>query len=231
MKIKSFLNTNNKEIKSKKFNIFIGISLGNKYFSKGNIKDYILWALEHTKDGVLVVIADKIHAINYQILNKYNPNRALDVAVKKGDETEASIKKIINNLPKEKQGRVRIARWDDVRKSKYYKDKIKIIEKEFHKNKEFHDFILKIVRENLGSRVKDLNLEEVESLAQYVLDEIPIILNKVEFDGKSYDLHPYPGLSLMDDLLMGLQKKEFFPALAEKLDIKNKIAIVEGYAD
>jgi len=230
MKIKTFLNTNKKEIKSKKFNIFLGISLGNKYFSKGNIKDYILWALENTKEDVLVVIADEIHAINYKVLNNYPDERALEVALRKGDEVASSIQKIINSLSKEKQGLVKIVKWKDVR-NKYYHDKIKIINKEFKENKEFHDFILKIVRENLGERVDDLNLKEVEALAGYVLDEIPVLLNGVEFKNKIYNLHPYPGLSLVDDLLMGLQKKEFFPKLAEKLDIKTKIAIVEGYAD
>ena len=92
MKIKTFLNTDLKEIMSKKFNIFIGISLGNKYYSKGNIKDYILWALKNTNKGVLVVVADEIHAINYRVLNNYSLERARKVALKKGDEIASSLK-------------------------------------------------------------------------------------------------------------------------------------------
>jgi len=47
MLIKTYLNCTEQEIQSKKFNIFVGISLGNKYFTKENIKKYILWALEN----------------------------------------------------------------------------------------------------------------------------------------------------------------------------------------
>lgn len=231
MKIKTYLNTNEKEVKSKKFNIFIGISLGNRYFSKENIKKYILWAIENTKNDVLVLIADQNHAINYEILNNYKPKRALNVALTKGKEVKSSIEKIIRSLPKENRGLVKVARWNDVRKSKYYKEKIKLILKEFKHNKRFHDFIIKIARKNLGKKSGDLSKKKLERLSLYVLDELPIILNGLEFEGKIYNLHPYPGLTLLDDLLMGLQNKTLFSKLAEKLQIKNKIAVIEAYVN
>ncbi len=49
MMIKTYLNCTEQEIQSKKYNIFVGISLGNKYFTKETIKKYILWALEKYK--------------------------------------------------------------------------------------------------------------------------------------------------------------------------------------
>jgi tRNA-dependent cyclodipeptide synthase len=231
MKIKEYLNTNSEEVKSKKFNIFFGISLGNKYFTKENIKKYILWALENTKDDVLVLIADKNHAINYEVLNNYNPERAMQVALRKGMETEDSVRKIVCGLPKEKHHLIKICKWDDARKSIYYQDKIKIILREFKENSKFHDFIIKIVQENLNAKAKGLNLEQLEKLSLYVLDELPVLLNGVEFEGKIYNLHPYPGLSCLDDLLMGLQNGTIFPKLTKMLEIENKIAEVEAYVD
>jgi tRNA-dependent cyclodipeptide synthase len=231
MKIKKYLNTNGEEVKSKKFNIFIGISLGNKYFTKENIKKYITWALENTRDNVLVLIADKNHAINYEVLNGYGPQRALQVALRKGEETEDSVKKIVRGLPKEKHHLIKICKWDDAKKSTYYQDKIKIILNEFSENTKFHDFIIKIVQENLNAKAEGLNLEQLEKLSLYVLDELPILLNGVEFEGKIYNLHPYPGLSCLDDLLMGLQNGTMFPKLAKMLEIENKIAEVEAYVD
>jgi len=231
MKIKTYLNCNEQEIKSKKFNIFVGISLGNKYFTKENVKKYILWALENTKDDVLVLIADKNHAINYEVLNNYTPKRALQVALRKGIETEESVKKIVRGLPKEKHHLIKICKWEDARKSYYYQDKIKILLNEFKKNSKFHDFIIKIIQENLGNRASNLNVEQLDKIALYVLDELPIILNGVEFEGKIYDLHPYPGLSSLDDLFMNLQNGKMFPKLAKMLEIKNKIAEVEAYIE
>ncbi len=112
MIIKSFLNCNEQDIKSKKFNIFIGISLGNKYFSTENTRKYILWALENTKDTILVLIADKIHALNYEIFNDYTRERALQVALRKGEEIERLIQKLVHSLPKDKQPLIKICRWE-----------------------------------------------------------------------------------------------------------------------
>ncbi len=231
MRIKTYLNCTEQDIKSKKFNIFVGISLGNKYFTKENIKKYIFWALENTKEDVLVLIADKNHAINYEVLNDYSHERALQVALRKGLEIEESVKKIVRGLPKEKHHLIKICKWDDARKSFYYQNKIKIFLDEFRENIKFHDFIIKIVQENLGEKAINLDVEQLEKLSLYILDECPIFLNGVEFDGKIYDLHPYPGLSCFDDLLIDLQNGKMFPNLAKRLEIKNKIAEVEAYVE
>ncbi len=231
IRAKQYLNTSEEEVESKKFNIFVGISLGNKYFTKDHIRRYILWALKNTRKNVLVLIADKNHAINYEVFNGYNSVRALNVALRKGEEVKESVRKIVRNLPKEEQSRIKICSWEDARKSRYYQDKIKIILNEFNQNTKFHDFIVRIVQESLGTKAEWLDLRELEKLALYVLDELPILLNGVEFEDELYDLHPYPGLSLLDDLLMGLQNGNLFPKLARELEIKNNIAIVEAYVN
>ena len=231
MNINTYLNCTENAIQSKEFNIFIGISLGNKYFSKENIKKYILWALENTKDDVLVLIADRNHAINYEVINSYSPERALQVALRKGAETEKSVKKIVHSLPNEKHHLIKICKWDEARKSTYYQEKIKIFLNEFQNNSKFHDFIIQIIKENLKAKANNLSFEELDKLAMYVLDEIPIMLNGVEFEGKTYDLHPYPGLSSLDDLFMNLQNGKQFPKVAKMLEIKHKIAEVEAYVD
>src|SRR3989338_6336789 len=165
MKIKTYLNCTEQEIQSKKFNIFIGISLGSKYFIKDTIKKYILWALENTKDDVLVLIADKNHAINYEVLKGYSSERALQVALKKGLEIEESVKKIVRGLPKEKHHLIKICKWEDARKSSYYQDKMKIFLNEIQENSKFHNFIIKIVQENLGGKAENLNLEQLDKLS------------------------------------------------------------------
>ena len=71
MKIVTYLNTTKEEVESNKYNIWFGISLGNRYFSKENLKEYIPWLVRHTKDHVLVVIGDSIHAINIEVLDGY----------------------------------------------------------------------------------------------------------------------------------------------------------------
>src|SRR6056297_325409 len=102
--------------------------------------------------------------------------------------------------------------------------KVLLLSRQNQNNSKFHEFIIQIIKENLNTKADNLNSEELDKLALYVLDELPIILNGVEFEGKIYDLHPYPGLSSLDDLFMNLQNGKMFLKLAKMLDIKNKIA-------
>jgi predicted acetyltransferase len=55
---------NEEELNSKLFNIFIGISLGNKFLNKEIAEKYLRFCLEKTKEKVLVLIADEIDCVN-----------------------------------------------------------------------------------------------------------------------------------------------------------------------
>jgi tRNA-dependent cyclodipeptide synthase len=225
MKIENCYNCNTKDIESKKFNIVIGISLGNKWFSKENLTEYIKWALENTKKGVLILIADSNHAINYEVFRDYDKDKALNTALNEGRKKEKIIKRIIHNLPKETHSMINIAKWDDVRKSEYYISKIKIIRKEFSENKEFYHFVMKMIKENLGERIEKFSKEKREKLADYILDEIPILL-KTEYKGEIYNLLPYPKDTLLNKLFVGLQNETLFEELAQKLEIEYKSAYI-----
>jgi tRNA-dependent cyclodipeptide synthase len=225
MRIKTFLNCSEGDILSRRFNIFVGISLGNKYFSKENVRKYILWSLKYTRSDVLVFIADKNHAINYQVFNGYDEAKALEVALFKGRETCNMVEDIIRGL--DKADLVKVCRWEDVEDL----DKVKILYDEFKINPDFHDSIIKIVKDNLGAKAEKLNLFELEKLSEYVLNEMPILLGGISYGGRVYDFYPYPGLSSLDYLLMGLQDASMFPSLSKRLNIERKVARVEAYVD
>ena len=228
MRIENYLNTNKKEVESRKFNIWIGISLGNKYFTKKNIKEYILWALENTKEYVAILIADKIHAINYEIRNHYTKQRALQVALRKGKEIKQSISKIIRQLPKEQQKKINILLWKNIENNKEYKSAKKSILQEFKTDPLFHKKIVEISKENT---VFKYNNEEFEKLSSYVLNELPIFIKGVRYKKKLYGLIPYPGLGKIDELTIDLLQGKTFPELTKKLKINHKIAILEVYVN
>lgn len=228
MKIKTYLNTIKKEVESKSFNIWIGISLGNKYFTKENIKKYILWALENTKDDIAVLIGDKIHAINYEIRNNYTRERALQVALRKGQEIKQAVSKIVNQLPKDKQDKVHILSWKDIENNEDYKYFRNEILKEFKNNPTFHKRIIAISKENTVFKFTE---EEFEKLSSYVLSELPLFVNGLRFKRKIYNLIPYPGIGKIDLLTMDLLKGKSFPELTKRLKIKHKTAILEAYVD
>lgn len=235
MRIETYLNTTQEEIEAKKHNIWIGISLGNKYFTKANIRKYMEWALEYTKDDVLIAIIDDIHALNFEVFDGRSKDSSLRRARRKGDEKALEIQDIVSELPKEDKRRVRIARWTDLINTKYHSYRQRILFDEFESNEEFHDYVIQILKEGRGDRVDELSPENLDYLAEYVLREIPIFINGAKYktrEGwKTYPLIPYPGLTKLDKLFIGLQNREMFPELADKLKITDKIAILEAYVD
>ena len=74
------------EIIAKKFNIYSGISLNNKWFTKENIREYILWGLEHTKDNFAFLIADTLQIMNYIHKDNYSKEAAEKKAKKEGEK-------------------------------------------------------------------------------------------------------------------------------------------------
>jgi len=230
IEIKRYINVNQADIQAKNRNIFIGISLGNKYFSKENLREYILWALENTKDDVLVLIADKNRAVNYEILNGYTKDRALAVALRKGEEKKKETEEIISELPDPEKKRVSVITWEVAQKGDFYVRNIQAVLNEFETNEKFQKYILNILDENLGERTKDLTLEEKKKLAKYILDEIPPLLHGIEYDNKIYTLHPYPGFSSLDYLFEGLANKTLFPELAQKINFQGELpAMAEAF--
>ena len=221
------INVTLEDLKSKKHNIFVGVSLGNKFFSPKNIKEYLLWALESTKESVLVLVADEIQAINYQVLNNYTEGRAVNVAIRKGEEKKQEISKVVSSLLEDQQNKVIIADWGDLRKLPEYQGQIDVVKSEFENNPEFQEYIIRIIDENIGVVRPELNLSDKKKLAGYVLEELPSLLCGINYDGRVYTLHPYPNLSSFDYLLEGMSNGKLFPELTTKLEVTDKIAIVE----
>ena len=83
----------------------------------------------------------------------------------------------------------------------------------------------------IGKFLFKMTPEELDRLADYVLYELPSFVNGVRGHDKElvYTLLPYPGLNALDDLTIGLSNKTMFPELAKKLNLKNKIGILEAY--
>lgn len=236
MRIVTYLNVTPEEINSKSHNIWIGVSLGNKYFTKENLDKYIRWAIDHTKENILVVIADTLHAVNLEVLDHRNPEKALKKAIRIGDEKNKEIEEIISNLSDEQKKKVRVVRWNDSLKNPSYLHNVELVKNEFRNNPDFHKLIIGIVnvgRADRSERLSNMTAFELDNLANYILYELPHFVNGVQGYGSDtvYTVLPYPGLNKLDELCVGLSNRTVFPELAKKLNVSHKIGILEAYVD
>ncbi len=229
MDLKIF-NATKKEIDNKKFNIFIGISVGVKPLTKDLAKAYIKWALKHTRDDVVILIADYIAKINYKVFSSYSENKSLKRALKEGEGYKHFFEEILLGFPLELKKRIKILRWNDVFTEELKRD-FKIIEEEFKSNPKFKEKILFFVREYAKRRGKEINQEKLDYLAKYMFMELPTMFKGVKFENKKYDLLFYPTFieSGMGQMVSSIAKGKIFLNLKRKMNLGENIALVESY--
>jgi len=207
------------EIKAKKFNIYLGISLGNKWFTKENIKEYLIWALKYTKEKVGVLVADTLHSVNYEVRNNISPEKAKTKAIKQGDGICKIIQEVIGEFSKEDQEKIIIIRWDEIVNTKTNEKSKKIFEKKFKEDPKFKEGILRIIREYTShDKQKKFSDAEIEKLATYILNELPEILHGYEIKGVYFNVYIYPQDSILSEFVDKIQKKEIFPELHNQIE-------------
>lgn len=228
MNIKKYIATNKKEVESKVFNIYIGISIRNKYFTSENIKKYIDWALYNTKDKVAILIAYEIQRFNDKVFFNLSEASSKKTAIRQGRKIKKICVEIINKYPKDIQNKIYILTWKDAINSFNYKENTDIIYSEFKNNVIFRDYLFNYMKSNMNI-VNKLNENDLEYVTSYLIEELAIFLNGFKYKGIHFNLLPYPGLGMFD-ITYKLKNKQIFPKLVDKLYLDTKTAYLEAYA-
>jgi cyclo(L-tyrosyl-L-tyrosyl) synthase len=229
MRIGEYINTTEEEVQAKIFNVCFGFSLGNKYFTPDHIRSYLAWAVENTKDKIAVIIPDKIQAINYEVKNEYSPARALSVALRKGDEMEKIVRAAAEEL-RIPESKLKILRWGDIEDESYSR-MLNIISTAFEENPRFRKTVIDMVKETPHFSGFNFSGEQYARLAQYIVNELPVLVSGLKVDGVRYDLFPYPGFANLDYLAIDLQEGTSFPEITAQLKSKDKLRLIELYVD
>lgn len=220
------LGISKQDIANKKYNIWVGISLGNKSFTPEAICQYVKWGLQNTGGKVIVLLVDTIHRSNYKILSS-----------KSGGEAERLVQKkatlLKKNLEEEfvKQGitGVPVLGWDDVVNTEEYQHNLKEVKDEFKYNKDFRDDILGLVkqaRKDKIDKIKSLNDEEINELVSYPLSELALFVNPIRYRDTSFQVSPYPVHTRLDDIVVGVNRGSIYEDLSRRLDIIDDVGSV-----
>lgn len=228
MNIKKYLGTDKKEVESKAFNIYIGISVRNKYFTKENIKKYLDWALNNTRDKVAILIADEIQRYNDKVFFNISKDSAKKTAIKQGKKIKKLCAEIISEYPKDIQNKIYLITWKDVINSFYYKENTNIILNEFKNNSKFRCYLLNYMKTNMNI-VNNLDKDKLEYITNYLIEELTVFLNGFLYEDVHFNLVPYPAIGVFD-FVNKLKNKDLFSEIANKLYLNTKTAYLEAYA-
>ena len=151
------------DLESRKYTIGVGISLGNKWFNIENILSLIEWSLIHSRDKVVVYVADSIHALNIEARSGVNKEKALQKALALGEEILGSVKEKADILFNEDENkRIEYVHWDKIKDEKYNL-KLDFLYNYYNNNSDFKDKILEIIKKHISKEDRvfsDTSLEK-----------------------------------------------------------------------
>jgi tRNA-dependent cyclodipeptide synthase len=228
-----YFNVTEKEVEQRMFNIFVGISLGNKLLTPELARHYVEWSHKHTNKNTVILIADKIDAINWQVFRGMSPEDALKKATDKGYGVAGMFDKARRTLARETGdmgyiSNVHIIFWEDVQ-NWGYDDLRKILATEYQQNEAFQKQVLYFVEQYIQLRQAEVSLEDKHRLAGYILDELPTLLGGIYWDNTLYNLILYPTYvdSGMSQFALDIRSGKYFDA--SKLQLRQISVLVEDY--
>ncbi len=224
MRLYSIRGGNKQSLYNREYTIGIGISLGNKWFRPENVFSLVQWALNYTKDFVVIYVADSIHSINIETRNKKTPETAVRRAVQQGTELLKQIETLTRSqLTSEEFHKLVFAHWQDLEDENYRK-KVECVYEEYSQNQEFKQTIDSIVIEKLQREKRSCFPARITKLATYVLEELPELVVRVPISGYSVDASIYPFDSEIFQIAEQIQLGGIFPKIKEKIfDTEPKI--------
>ncbi|MFA5124282.1 MAG: tRNA-dependent cyclodipeptide synthase [Patescibacteria group bacterium] len=212
----------------KRYNLWIGLSFGNKWFTKNNLEKLIDFGLIHTKKSLLILIPGRLQVSNLRYIDNLSRAQSLKKAFEMEDEKRQEVEVIVSRLPAKDQKKVVIANYDDALTPKFVKQR-EVLMREFSEQKAFYNSVMEISNEMLKIRGRTISKDRAESVALYVLQELPLFLNGVSIinRGELYSVILYPGLGKFDELVVKIIKSNEYNGLRNKLRIINKTGIAD----
>lgn len=216
---------NMSDLEAKKYTIGVGISLGNKWFTPENIVGAVRWALQFSKDKVVVYIADSIHGINLSVRNGISLERATKRAVAAGAKLFAEVREGLKDLHAEDLNRIVFVTWDEIVDDSF-REKLTYLNTRYAEEGTFRETIHSLVRSHTSKEARSFSDEDIHRFGQYIVEEMPEFLARVPMKGIVVDAYTYPIDNTLTKFAEQIQKGEIFPEIKEKiLDTEPKVFI------
>lgn len=221
------------EIEKRLFNIFVGISLGNKLLTPELAKKYVQWAHQYTHDNAVILIADEIDTVNWEIFRGLSQDEAEQKVRQKGYGVAGMFDKARRTLSREENdptyiANVHILFWSDIQNPGYTHLR-EILREEYKSNDSFRERVLYFVDKYCELRDANIDAHEKDRLAGYIISELPTLLGGLRWNDTLYNLILYPTYTTsgMSQFVLDVRGGKYFDA--SKLQLRQVCVLVEDY--
>jgi tRNA-dependent cyclodipeptide synthase len=190
-----YFHVTQEEINKKLFNIFVGISLGNKLLTPELAKKYVKWAHKYTRDDALILIADEIDIINWVVFRGFSHKEAKKKVRQKAYGITGMFEKAKRELYKENNDpsyitKVHIIFWEDIKNPEFLHFK-EILTEQYNQNEKFKNKILYFVNKYIELRETKVSSKAKDQLADYIISELPTLIGGIFWNNTLYNLILY----------------------------------------
>lgn len=183
---------------------YIGISLTNPIFEKGNLEALLRWA-DAKFEQCLVVLGDDLCRFNQTIRFGSEADEALQAAHRIG---EAFVERTSDLFAQFDPEKMRLIRWSENLDDDLFAGSKSAIDKLFNSDAEFKEMVkvdaLSFV-DRLKSRSKDIAVDDaraIELCCEYLLEEIAVF-NMLSEKGWRVELYPGSELHVLAEIAKG----------------------------
>lgn len=203
LKIEKTLGVSAEEALAKKHNLWVGVS-NNGWFNE-HLEQIVLWALDHTREKLLVVVPGRLWAVNLHHVGDKSLPRALRLAFA---QEARFCERIATALPAEARDKVRIVGYDELLTAQYVHLR-EMFYRAFSEEGPFYERVIAVVHPYLTDRGRTTSKDRLEAAALYLLQELPMFMGPLRTiaDEVGYAVNVYPGLgpfnTLVRDIICG----------------------------
>ena len=215
------------EILARGHNLSVGVSDTPWFNGEGRLESLILWALEHTREKLLVWIPGRMYASNYFHIRKFRRSEALRLGFVAEDRFRARVEAAVrDHLRAGSSATIDIVGYDGLLTPEFVYRR-SVLYRCFSEQDGFYRRVMEVADEYLQTRGRTVSEKLVEAVAVYQLQEMPMFIAPVRIIGKetAYTTTVYPGMGKFDLLAHDLTRGSVFPELTAKLGLTEPMGI------
>ena len=176
-----------------KYRPFIAISLGSKPPSINKTTQILKWALKSQSEIIPLLFADDIASINYRAFGD-SETRAIKEVNKSKIKHVSVWKEALSRFDEKDIDRISFIGWKDVVNNRVQNQQ-NYVREAFNEKGDLYFSILALVESFIKSAGKSYNLQRGLIMAEYIIQELPLLIFGIELNKITYQMTIYPTYS------------------------------------
>ena len=196
-----------------KLSPFVAISVGSKPPCLEKAIDILRWLLLSNSESIPILIADEIAHINYRGFG-YSTGKVLNQVAAAMEKQLSVWGNALNHLTDQDKLRFKMVYWSEIVNPKFIEQQ-NIIRSAFAEQAELYEEILFLVEVFIKSTGKTVNSKRKTIMAEYVIQELPLLLFGIQLDDVNYRMMLYPTYysSEMVSMISAIRRKPCYSKL------------------